>query len=117
MDGCVPLPVRKPCARGGAASGSTRADASGAESESGCLVFSLFFFLIEGGVEVIHIQNLVNGIDYIADWFAGRSCIDLDIDRQSIKNRQRYLSPSIRLTAPGPGSDPNTPWADTPSHW
>lgn len=40
--------------------------------------------LIEGGVEVINLQDLVNGIDWIADRFAGRICIDLDIDRQKI---------------------------------
>lgn len=38
--------------------------------------------LIDGGVEVINLQDLVNGIDWIADKFAGRVCIDLDIDRQ-----------------------------------
>ncbi len=40
--------------------------------------------LIDGGVQVINLQDLVNGIDWIADKFAGRTCIDLDIDRQSI---------------------------------
>ena len=43
--------------------------------------------LIDGGVEVINLQDLVNGIDWIADKFAGRTCIDLDIDRQSITAR------------------------------
>jgi len=40
--------------------------------------------LIDGGVEVINLQDLVNGIDWIAERFAGRTCIDLDIDRQMI---------------------------------
>ncbi len=40
--------------------------------------------LIDGGVEVINLQDLVNGIDWIADRFAGRTCVDLDIDRQLI---------------------------------
>jgi uroporphyrinogen-III decarboxylase len=40
--------------------------------------------LIDGGVEVINLQDLVNGIDWIADKFAGHTCIDLDVDRQSI---------------------------------
>ena len=40
--------------------------------------------LIDGGVEVINLQDLVNGIDWIADKFAGKVCIDLDIDRQRI---------------------------------
>ncbi|MCK5198434.1 MAG: hypothetical protein KAR21_08790 [Spirochaetales bacterium] len=40
--------------------------------------------LIDGGVEVINLQDLVNGIDWIADKFAGKVCVDLDIDRQNI---------------------------------
>lgn len=43
--------------------------------------------LIDGGVDVINLQDLVNGIDWIADRFAGRICIDLDIDRQSVTAR------------------------------
>jgi hypothetical protein len=43
--------------------------------------------LIEGGVEVINLQDLVNGTDWIAERFAGRICIDLDIDRQQITPR------------------------------
>jgi uroporphyrinogen decarboxylase len=39
--------------------------------------------LIDGGVEVINLQDLVNGIDWIADKFAGKICVDLDIDRQN----------------------------------
>ena len=40
--------------------------------------------LLEAGVEVINLQDLVNGIDWIEDRLAGRVCIDLDIDRQAI---------------------------------
>lgn len=40
--------------------------------------------LIDGGVEVINLQDLVNGIDWIAEKFAGKTCVDLDIDRQDI---------------------------------
>ncbi len=40
--------------------------------------------LIDGGVEVINLQDLVNGIDWIAEKFRGRVCVDLDIDRQKI---------------------------------
>ncbi len=40
--------------------------------------------LIDGGVEVINLQDLVNGIDWIADKFAGKVCVELDIDRQDI---------------------------------
>lgn len=40
--------------------------------------------LIDGGVEVINLQDLVNGIDWIADKFSGKVCVELDIDRQDI---------------------------------
>ncbi|VGO18014.1 uroporphyrinogen decarboxylase family protein [Pontiella sulfatireligans] len=60
--------------------------------EQGCIVHmhsdgdirTLAADLIDGGVEAINLQDLVNGIDWIADAFAGRTCIDLDIDRQTI---------------------------------
>ena len=40
--------------------------------------------LIDGGVEIINLQDLVNGVDWIRQRFAGKICIDLDIDRQSV---------------------------------
>lgn len=40
--------------------------------------------LIDGGVDILNLQDLVNGIDWIADRFRGKVCIDLDIDRQSV---------------------------------
>ena len=40
--------------------------------------------IVDSGVEVINLQDLVNGIDWIADKFRGKICVDLDIDRQSI---------------------------------
>jgi len=43
--------------------------------------------LIEGGVDVINLQDTVNGIEWIADRLSGRVCIDLDIDRQHITAR------------------------------
>ena len=60
--------------------------------EAGCIVHMhsdgdirmLIDDLVEGGVEVINLQDLVNGIDWIRDRLAGRICIDLDIDRQQI---------------------------------
>ena len=63
--------------------------------ESGCIVHmhsdgdirTLVDDLIDGGVEVINLQDLVNGIDWIAGRFAGRTCVDLDIDRQRITVR------------------------------
>jgi hypothetical protein len=63
--------------------------------EQGCIVHmhsdgdirTLVDDLVDGGVEVINLQDLVNGIDWIAQAFAGRTCIDLDIDRQVITAR------------------------------
>ena len=43
--------------------------------------------LVDGGVEVVNLQDLVNGIDWIAGTFTGRTCIELDIDRQNITPR------------------------------
>ena len=40
--------------------------------------------LVEGGVQVLNLQDLVNGIDWIEHKFKGKVCIDLDIDRQSV---------------------------------
>jgi len=40
--------------------------------------------LIDGGVNAINLQDLVNGIDWIKDKLKGKVCIDLDIDRQLI---------------------------------
>ena len=37
-----------------------------------------------GGVQVLNLQDRVNGIDWIRRRFKGRICIDLDIDRQSV---------------------------------
>jgi len=60
--------------------------------DQGCIVHmhsdgdirSLADDLIEDGVEVINIQDLVNGIDWIADRFSRKICVELDIDRQRI---------------------------------
>ena len=40
--------------------------------------------LIDGGVDILNIQDLVNGIDWIRDKFFGKYAIDLDIDRQKV---------------------------------
>ncbi len=40
--------------------------------------------LVESGVEVLNLQDLVNGINWIAEKFRGKVCVDLDIDRQKI---------------------------------
>lgn len=40
--------------------------------------------VLDCGVEILNLQELVNGIDWIHDRLMGRACIDLDIDRQKI---------------------------------
>ncbi|MEI7901240.1 MAG: uroporphyrinogen decarboxylase family protein [bacterium] len=40
--------------------------------------------LVDAGVQVINLQDLVNGIDWIARTFAGKVCVHLDIDRQRV---------------------------------
>lgn len=40
--------------------------------------------IIGSGVEIINLQDLVNGIDWIAEKFKGKVCVELDIDRQKI---------------------------------
>jgi len=40
--------------------------------------------LIENGVNVVNLQDLVNGIDFIRDNLKGKVCIELDIDRQNV---------------------------------
>jgi uroporphyrinogen decarboxylase len=40
--------------------------------------------LVVSGVDALNLQDLVNGIDWIAAHLKGRVCIDLDIDRQSV---------------------------------
>ena len=43
--------------------------------------------LLDCGVEVINLQDRVNGIDWIAQNLTGKVCVDLDIDRQDITVR------------------------------
>jgi uroporphyrinogen decarboxylase len=60
--------------------------------EAGCLVHMhsdgdiryLVDDLVLSGVNALNLQDLVNGIDWIAANLKGRVCIDLDIDRQQI---------------------------------
>jgi len=60
--------------------------------EAGCVVHmhsdgdvrALADDLIDGGVEVLNLQDLVNGIDWIAAHLKGRVCVDLDVDRQRV---------------------------------
>jgi len=59
---------------------------------AGCIVYlhcdgdvrALAEDLLDCGPDVLNIQDLVNGIDWIRRTLKGRVCIDLDIDRQSI---------------------------------
>ncbi len=39
--------------------------------------------LLETGIKVINLQDLVNGIGWISWQLKGKYCIELDIDRQS----------------------------------
>jgi len=60
--------------------------------EAGCIVHmhsdgdirTLADDLVASGVGVLNLQDLVNGIDWIAERYAGRLCVDLDIDRQEV---------------------------------
>ena len=60
--------------------------------DAGCLVHmhsdgdirELADDLLAGGVDALNLQDLVNGIDWIAARLKGRVCIDLDVDRQSV---------------------------------
>lgn len=59
--------------------------------DAGCLVHmhsdgdirDLVDDLIDGGVQAINLQDKVNGLDWIKEKFAGKICVDLDIDRQN----------------------------------
>lgn len=40
--------------------------------------------IIDGGVQILNLQDLVNGIDWIRDNLTGKICVELDIDRQKV---------------------------------
>ena len=48
------------------------------------LILDLIDDLIECGIDIINLQDMVNGIDNIQKYIKGRIAIDLDIDRQSV---------------------------------
>ena len=60
--------------------------------KAGCLIHmhsdgdirSLFEDIVEGGVDIINLQDIVNGITWIKEHVKGRICVELDIDRQKI---------------------------------
>jgi len=62
---------------------------------AGCIVHvhadgdlrTLMADLLACGVDVINLQDLVNGVDWIAEYLAGKVCVDLDIDRQNVTVR------------------------------
>jgi uroporphyrinogen decarboxylase len=63
--------------------------------DQGCIVHmhsdgdirTLIDDVIDGGVDVVNLQDTVNGIEWIAARLSGRVCVDLDIDRQHITAR------------------------------
>jgi uroporphyrinogen decarboxylase len=60
--------------------------------EAGCIIHmhsdgdirDLVDDLVDSGVQVVNLQDLVNGIEWIRQRFKGKVCIDLDIDRQKV---------------------------------
>lgn len=40
--------------------------------------------LIDAGVQIINLQDRVNGLEWIRKTFSGRTCVELDIDRQAV---------------------------------
>lgn len=60
--------------------------------ETGCIIHmhsdgdirDLVEDLVGSGVQVMNLQDLVNGIEWIRQRFKGKVCIDLDIDRQKV---------------------------------
>ncbi len=53
-------------------------------SHSDGYIMELIDDLLEAGLDIINPQDLVNGIDNLAQYVKGRACIKLDIDRQKI---------------------------------
>ena len=66
-----------------------------AARDAGCIVHvhadgdlrALMPDLLDCGVDVINLQDLVNGIDWMKENLVGKVCIDLDIDRQDVTVR------------------------------
>jgi len=60
--------------------------------EAGCIIHmhsdgdirALVDDLVDSGVQVMNLQDLVNGLEWIQATLKGRVCIDLDIDRQQV---------------------------------
>lgn len=48
--------------------------------------------LVGSGVEVLNLQDLVNGIEWIRENYRGKLCVELDVDRQSVT---RFGSPAL----------------------
>ena len=64
----------------------------GLARDAGCIIHvhadgdlrALMDELLGCGIDVLNLQDLVNGIDWIAENLSGKICIDLDIDRQKV---------------------------------
>ncbi|MEM3979856.1 MAG: uroporphyrinogen decarboxylase family protein [Ignisphaera sp.] len=48
------------------------------------MIVPLFNVILEAKIDILNIQDVVNGIDSIAAKLKGKVCIDLDIDRQKL---------------------------------
>ncbi len=60
--------------------------------DAGCIIHmhsdgdirTLVHDIVDAGVAVVNLQDLVNGIDWIRENLTGKTCVELDIDRQKI---------------------------------
>lgn len=85
-------------------------------------IMDLIDDIIEAGSEVINLQDLVNGIDNLAQYVKGRIAIDLDIDRQEItvNGSPQDIDDMIREAVTKLGSESGglsmcyQPWPPTP---
>lgn len=81
--------------------------------EAGCIIHmhsdgdirTLASDLIDGGVQVLNLQDQVNGLAWIHDALKGKVCIDLDLDRQHITrfgtpaDIDRHLHTAVEMLA------------------
>ena len=63
-------------------------------------------YLTHGGVQIINLQDRVNGIDWIREHFHEKVCIELDIDRQyvTVEGTPREIDDWIRMEVETLGS-------------
>lgn len=62
--------------------------------------------LIDAGVDVLNVQDAVNGVDWIRDNIKGRVCVDVDIDRQQVTSfgRAEEIDLYIKMVVDSLGS-------------